>query len=392
MKNKYGRTIRACCMGYVVQAAVNNFIPLLFVFFNSAFNITLSKITLFVTVNFAVQLLVDLLSAGFVDKIGYKRTVIIADIMGAAGMICLGTLPYIIDPYIGLLISIFIYAIGGGLLEVVVSPIVEACPSDHKSGVMSLLHSFYCWGHVAVVLLSTLFFAVFGMENWRFAAFLWAIIPVVNIIYFIGAPVPEMAAEGHKTGLKDLLKRKLFWLVFILMLCAGAAEQSMSQWASAFAEKGLNIPKSSGDILGTCMFAVMMGTSRLLYSIISKKTSLKNMMLISATLCIVSYIIAGCVQNPALALVGCGLCGFSVGIMWPGTFSLSANRIPSGGTAMFAMLALGGDIGCSAGPTIVGFISEAAGDNLKTGLLAAIIFPLVLMAGILILKQKTRKA
>ncbi len=379
-------------MGYVVQAAVNNFIPLLFVFFNGSFGIPLSRITLLVTVNFAVQLLVDLLSAGFVDKIGYKRTVLLADVLAAVGMISLGTLPYIIDPYAGMLISILIYAIGGGLLEVVISPIVEACPSDHKSGVMSLLHSFYCWGHVAVVLLSTLFFAVFGMESWRFAAFMWALVPITNMIYFAGAPIPDIISEGHKAGIAKLLKRKLFWLVFVLMLCAGAAEQAMSQWVSAFAEKGLNIPKSAGDILGTCMFAVLMGTSRLLYSVISKKTSLKNMMLISSALCILSYIIAGGVQNPAVALIGCGLCGFSVGIMWPGTLSLSAKRIPSGGTAMFALLALGGDIGCSAGPTLVGFISGAAGDDLKLGLLAAIIFPLVLMLGIAALKQRSKRA
>lgn len=377
-------------MGYIVQAAVNNFLPLLFVFLNGSFGIPLSKITLLVTINFAVQLVIDLSAAGPVDKMGYKRAVMLADGLAAAGMILLGTLPYIMDPYTGILISVIIYAAGGGLLEVVLSPIVEACPSGHKAGIMSLLHSFYCWGHVAVVLLSTLFFAALGMDNWRFAAFFWAAVPFANLAYTARAPMPDVMPEEERVGVGALLRRKLFWVVFALMLCAGAAEQSMSQWASAFAEMGLGIPKSAGDILGTCMFAALMGSSRLIYSVLSKKMSLKNMMLISSVLCVVSYLIAGLSKNPMLALAGCGLCGFSVGIMWPGTFSLSASRIPAGGTAMFALLALGGDVGCSAGPTLVGLVSDGAG-GLKAGLLAAIIFPVVLFIGVVLIKKKTVK-
>ncbi len=388
MNQNYNTTIRACCMGYIVQAIVNNFIPLLFVFFNQDFGIPLSKITFLVTINFTIQLVIDLVSAGFIDKIGYRASVILADAMAAAGILALGILPYIMDPYTGMLISILLYAIGGGLLEVVVSPLVDACPSDHKAGIMSLLHSFYCWGHVAVVLLSTLFFVLFGMENWRIAAFLWAILPIVNLIHFLRVPIPKMMTEETHSGFGGLLTQGMFWLMFVLMVCSGAAEQAMSQWVSAFAEKGLNISKSTGDVLGTCMFAAMMGSSRLLYAQISKKVSLKNSMLFSSVLCVISYLIAGCIKNPAIALIGCGLCGFSVGILWPGTYSIASKRIPTGGTTMFALLALGGDIGCSGGPTLVGLISGAADDNLKLGLLAAIIFPVLLILGLLVLKRK----
>lgn len=390
IKSSYKHTIAACGLGYIIQAVVNNFVPLLFVFFSGSFGIPLSKITFLVTINFAIQLATDLLSAGFVDKIGYRASVILADIMASLGLISLGILPYIIDPYIGLFISIVLYAVGGGLLEVVVSPMVEACPSKHKAATMSLLHSFYCWGHVFVVILSTLFFKLFGMENWRYAAFIWALWPIGNIFYFLNVPIPKIAEEGSHSGFKEILTSGTFWLMFLLMICSGAAELSMSQWSSAFAEKGLNISKTMGDLLGTLMFALLMGISRLAGAKIIAKFSLKSFMIFCSGLCIVSYLLAGFAQNPILALFGCGLCGFSVGVMWPGTYSLSANRIPNGGTAMFALLALGGDLGCSGGPTLVGLVSGAFGDNLKLGVLSAVIFPIIMLIGVLVLKIKKK--
>lgn len=390
MKTSYKHTIAACSLGYVVQAVVNNFVPLLFVFFSDNFGISLSKVTFLVTINFAIQLLTDLVSAGVVSKIGYKASVITADALAAAGLISIGILPYITDPYTGLLISILMYAVGGGLLEVVVSPMVEACPTEHKASTMSILHSFYCWGHVFVVILSTLFFKLFGMENWRYAAFLWAIWPIANIFFFLNVPIPQIKDEGGEKGLKGTLSSGIFWLMFIFMVCAGAAELSMSQWSSAFAEKGLNVSKTTGDLLGTLMFALLMGISRLVGAKIIAKISLKSFMLFCSALCVISYLIAGLVQNPVIALLGCGLCGFSVGVMWPGTYSLSANKIPNGGTAMFALLALGGDIGCSAGPTLVGLISGACGDNLRIGLLSAVIFPVIFLIGVSLPKDKKK--
>ena len=391
IKTSYNHTILACGLGYVVQAIVNNFVPLLFVFLSGSFGISLSKITFLITVNFAIQLTIDLVSAGFIDRIGYRASIILANIFAAAGLIVLGILPYIIDPFTGLIISVCIYAIGGGLLEVVVSPIVEACPTTHKAATMSLLHSFYCWGHVIVVIMSTLFFKLAGMENWRFAAFLWALWPLFNIVSFMFVPVPELEKDEKTGGLKNLLSSGLFWLLFVLMLCAGASELAMSQWSSAFAEMSLNVSKTTGDLLGTLMFATLMGISRVAGAKIIEKIGLKKFLMSSSVLCIISYLIASCSQNPILGLLGCGLCGFSVGIMWPGTYSTAAKMLPKGGTAMFALLALGGDLGASGGPTLVGLVSGALGDNLKAGLLAAIIFPLILLLGIALIKEHDKE-
>lgn len=387
IKNSYTHTIFACGLGYVVQAIVNNFVPLLFVFLSGDFGISLSKITLLITINFSIQLTIDLLSAGFIDRIGYRASIIIANIFASAGLVLLGILPYIMNPFTGLLTAVCVYAIGGGLLEVVVSPIVEACPTTHKAATMSLLHSFYCWGHVIVVILSTLFFRLAGMENWRIASFLWALWPLTNIIYFTLVPIPQLEKDEKNGGLKNLLSSGLFWLLVLLMLCAGAAELAMSQWASAFAEKSLNITKTTGDLLGTLMFATLMGISRVAGVKIIAKLGLRRFLLSSCGLCIISYLIASCSQNPILGLLGCGLCGFSVGIMWPGTYSTAAKLLPSGGTAMFALLALGGDLGASGGPTLVGLVSGALGDNLKAGLLAAVVFPVVLLIGIAMIKK-----
>ena len=379
----YKLTLYSSYTGYITQAVVNSFAPLLFVTFQSEFGIPLEKITLLVTVNFTIQLLVDLVSMKVIDKIGYKPCIIAADIFAAAGVVCLGNLPYILpDAYIGILCSVFLYAIGGGLLEVLVSPIVEACPFENKAGIMSMLHSFYCWGCVIVALVSTGFFAVFGISNWRILACIWAAVPVINAFMFAKAPVPVLVPEGKGMSLKELLSTKAVWIFFILMLCSGAAEQSMSQWASAFVESALDISKTYSDLVGPCLFSVLMGTSRVLYGKFSRRWNLMAFMAGSCVLCIISYLLAALTQSAALGLIGCGLCGFSVGILWPGVFSMCSEKVPRGGTAMFAMMALGGDLGCDGGPTLAGLISSACG-NLKYGILAGIIFPVILIFGLI---------
>lgn len=384
MKQNYQKTMYACFIGYIVQAIVNNFVPLLFVTFQNTYDIPLSKITLLITINFVIQLFVDMLSAGFIDKIGYRASVIIAHICAAVGLILLAFLPELMsDSYTGILISVFFYAIGGGLIEVLISPIIEACPTDNKEKAMSLLHSFYCWGHMGVVLLSTLFFAVFGIANWRILTVIWALIPIANMVLFATAPIYSLVEEGEE-GLKlgDLFKNKVFWLMMLMMLCAGASEQSVSQWASTFAEKGLGVSKTVGDLAGPMAFAMLMGTSRLIYGKYGEKFELDKFMKYSCILCIISYLCIVFVPSSVVGLIGCAVCGFSVGIMWPGTFSKASAAIKGGGTAMFAMLALAGDMGCSGGPTLVGLISSAFGNNLKMGILFAIIFPVLLLIGV----------
>lgn len=376
----YNHTIYACYIGYIVQAIVNNFVPLLFLTFQGTFGISLDRITYLITVNFAIQLLTDFASAKLVDRIGYRSAALIAHIMAAVGLAGLGIFPYLFkNAYVGILISVCFYAVGGGLLEVIVSPIVEACPTDKKEAAMSLLHSFYCWGQVGVVLISTLFFMVAGIRYWRILAFIWALVPFFNLFYFLKVPVNALVEEGEGMNIRELIKSKMFWLFFIMMMCSGASELAMSQWASAFAESGLGISKTMGDLAGPCLFAVFMGSARAFYGKNSEKISLQQFMKLSCALCIVSYQLAALSLNPVLALAGCALCGLSVGIMWPGTFSLAAKSMRNGGTAMFAFLALAGDIGCAGGPTLVGIISNAFGDNLQKGLIFAGAFPVVLL-------------
>lgn len=386
MKNKYNKTITACFVGYIVQAIINNFVPLLFLTFQRTYDIPLSQITLLVTFNFGVQLLVDFLAVGFVDRIGYRISMVMAHILSAAGLLLLTVLPELLpSPFAGILISVMVYAVGGGLLEVLVSPVVEACPSDNKEKAMSMLHSFYCWGHVAVVLLSTVFFRTAGIENWKILAAVWAIIPICNAFAFAKVPMASLMEDGEKgLSLKELFTSKLFWVLLTMMVCAGASEQAVSQWASTFAEKGLNISKTAGDLAGPMAFAILMGTARVFYGKYGDRIHLDHFMIWSSLLCILSYLGIALFPSPLLSLAACAVCGLSVGIMWPGTFSKASAAIPKGGTAMFAFLALGGDLGCSGGPTVVGAVSSAMGENLKLGILAAVIFPALLLTGILV--------
>lgn len=382
------RTIFACFIGYVVQAIVNNFIPLLFLTFRDAYSLPLGQITFLVTFNFGVQLLVDFLSAAFVDKIGYKPSIVFAHAASALGLVLLAVLPDLMPPFAGLLIAVCVYAIGGGLIEVLVSPIMESCPTKNKEKAMSLLHSFYCWGHVGVVALSTLFFGVVGIAHWRILALLWAIVPAANLVLFLRSPVAPLLREGEKgMTARELGKSKLFWIFFLMMFCAGASEQAVSQWASAFAEQGLGVSKTIGDLAGPLSFALLMGTSRAVYGKWGDKIKLDLFITASLVLCVASYLLISLVPNPVVGLIGCGLCGFSVGILWPGTFSRASASLKRGGTRMFAFLALAGDVGCSAGPTLTGTLSSLFGDNLHLGILCGVCFPLLFLACMFCLKK-----
>lgn len=392
MKINAKTTMTACFIGYIVQAIVNNFVPLLFVTFQTTYNIPLASITLLITINFVIQLFIDAFSAWFIDKIGYKTSIILAHIFSALGLILLIFLPDLIpNHFIGILISVIVYAIGGGLIEVLVSPIMEACPSDNKEKAMSLLHSFYCWGHVGVVLISTIFFTIFSTANWKILTLIWAIIPLLNMILFTIAPIYPLTEDGEKgCNIIDLFKMPIFWLLMIMMLCSGASEQAVSQWASTFAEQGLGVSKTIGDLAGPMSFAFLMGTSRLIYGKFGEKMNLDRFMKISLVLCIGSYLVISLVPIPAISLIGCAICGFSVGILWPGTFSKASAAIKNGGTVLFAMLALAGDVGCSTGPTLAGFMSGLFNDNLKIGILFAIIFPCLMLLSLFLSQIKKK--
>ncbi len=383
--NRYNKTIVACFAGYIVQAIVNNLVPLLFLTFQNAYHIPLSKITLLITINFVLQLAVDLAAIAVVDRIGYRVSTVLAHVFAALGLAGLAFLPELFsDSFTGILIAVVVYALGGGLLEVVVSPIVEACPTDNKETAMSLLHSFYCWGQVAVVLLSTIYFQTAGIENWKYLTLLWALVPVVNGIVFCYVPIaPLVAEEEEKLSIKELCRNKMFWMFMLFMVCAGASELGVSQWASTFAEKGLSMSKSVGDLAGPMFFAVLMGSARAFYGKFGDRIDLHKFMYYSSLLCILSYLVIALSPSPVVSLIACGICGLSVGIMWPGTFSTASAGIPGGGTAMFALLALAGDLGCSSGPSVIGFVSSHFGDNLHRGILAGTVFPLLLFLGLM---------
>ena len=393
MKLTYTHTKVACYFGFVTQAIVNNFAPLLFITFTTEFDMTLSQITPLVSINFAVQLLVDLLCAKFADKLGYRACMVTAQICAAAGLAGLSFLPELFgSPFVGILIPMVLYAVGGGLLEVLCSPIVEALPSEHKEASMSVLHAFYSWGHLAVILFSTLFFSFAGIANWRYLACIWAVVPALNAVAFAKVPILRTVEEAKSMKVPELLRSGLFWMLIIVMLCAGASEMSMAQWVSAFTEAGLKVDKTLGDLAGGCIFAALMSVSRMLNAGLSRKFPRMGYMAVCGGLCVCGYLLAALSPTPVPAFIGCALCGLSCGVFWPGTFSLAARIYPAGGTALFAFLALAGDLGCSSGPGVVGLVSGIFGDRLQSGLLAVAVFPAVLVISvILLLRAEKRK-
>ena len=392
-EKNYKKTLIACYLGFVTQAIAANFTPLLFVTFKNTYEIGFEKIALIPLIFYLTQLLIDLAATKFVDKIGYRICVISSQVLSAAGLVLMAILPDLLaTPFIGILISVVLYAMGSGLIEVLVSPIVEACPFKNKEGMMSLLHSFYCWGAVGVILGSTLFFTVFGTGNWKILTLIWAIVPLLNTFNFIFCPIERLTENGDSMRTGQLFRLPLFWLLILLMICSGASEASMAQWASAFTELAMGVSKSIGDLAGPCLFAVFMGISRILYGKMSEKLDLTKTMLACGVLCVICYLMASLSSMPIIGLAGCALCGVSVGIMWPGTISISSQKCPRGGTAMFAFLALAGDLGATVSPAMVGGISNLVGGNLKIGLLVATAFPLILILGLIVLHRKFNRS
>lgn len=391
-KRNYNKTKTACYLGFITQAIASNFAPLLFLKFHNDYQISLGNIAWISTCFFFTQLLIDLFCARFVDKIGYRICVVASEVCAAAGLVGLAFLPEILpDPFVGILCSVILYAVGSGLIEVLCSPIIEACPFENKEATMSLLHSFYCWGAVGTILISTLFFLLFGMDSWKWLAVLWALIPAINVYNFATCPIEHLVEEDEGMKISELFQKPLFWIAICLMICSGASELAMAQWASAYAEAALGLSKALGDLAGPCMFAVTMGISRIIFGKYGDKMDLMKFMTASGILCVICYLLVSLSASPVIGLIGCILCGFSVGIMWPGAISISSRKFPAGGTAMFALLAMAGDLGGSIGPGIVGRVTQSVGDNIQIGMGVGLVFPLILLVMLFLLARSTIK-
>ena len=392
LRKSFKATITASCIGYFTQAILINFAPLLFITFQKEFGLSLAQLSVLIATNFATELIIDFLGTKYVSKIGYRRSVIIAQALSVIGLCMIPILPKLMaSKFLALEMAMVFCGLGGGLIEVLISPIVEACPTKRKSAIMSMLHSFYCWGQMGVVLLSTIYFRTVGIEHWEYLSLIWAIIPAIDLVLFCFVPINTLVDESEESSFGDLIKQKLFWVFLVMMLCAGATELSMSQWASAFAEAGLKVEKWVGDLLGPCLFAVCMGCARIFYATHSDKIGLKKGILISSGICIVSYLVAIFSPIPIISLIGCAMCGVGSGMLWPGTYSIATNRMPKGGVPMFGLLALAGDMGCLSGPYLTGMMSTVFGGNLKMGFLFSLIFPITLMIMVVILMKYFKK-
>lgn len=408
MKHTYKNTMYACYTGFITQAIVNNLAPLLFIIFQDKYDISFEMLGRLILINFGTQIAADFFAMRYADRIGHRKAAVAAHFFCALGLISLSILPNILpSPYTGLMIAVMIYAVGGGFIEVMVSPIMDSLPGEAKSSSMSLLHSFYCWGQMAVVLITTLLLKILGPDAWIILPVMWSVIPIYNMFQFMKVPLMPPVAEKEKMPLRQLFGARTFVLALLLMMCAGSSELAMSQWSSLFAEKGLQVPKLVGDLLGPCLFALFMGIGRTIYGTFGHRIHLKKALLGSGTLCVICYAVTVFVQIPIISLLGCALCGLSVSLMWPGTLSLTAEAFPKGGTAMFGLLAVFGDVGASIGPWMAGLVSDLAQQShklfamgqaygmapdqigLKTGLLSAIIFPIMLIVSLIMLKKES---
>lgn len=391
----YKKTLHACYRGYITQAIIVNLAPLFFIIFQDRYNVSFVTLGSIVLLNFVTQLMTDLVSIKFIEKVGYRIAAVMAHLLASIGLVLLGTLPNIMPVVPALVTATLFYSVGGGLLEVIVSPIVDSLPGEEKESSMSLLHSFYCWGQVLVILITTCLLFFIGNKNWHIIPILWAILPIYNLIKFLKVPMLPPLTSDERMPIKKLLNSKIFLVILLLMLCAGASELALAQWASLFTEKALGVSKAIGDVFGPCLFGVLMGVGRTVYGIYGGKVKLLRVLIISSLLCICAYLLASLSQNAMISLVGCALCGLSVSLMWPGMLSFASEEFKTGGTAMFGIMAVFGDMGCSVGPWVIGFVSEftiATGEAqaLRYGVLAAVIFPIVMMIGTLFLQKKRK--
>ena len=393
----YKKTKIACYLGYVTQAISINLLPLLYLTFQNEFSVSLSQLGFLATLLFAVQMAVDLLATRFGKYVSYRWGSVAACALSALGLVLMCVLPkWMPHFYVGVMLATVILSIGGGLTEVLISPLVDAIPEEGKVGEMSLLHSFYCWGVVAVILFSTAFFALVGVSYWRWLVLLWSLVPAVTAVMFACIPIPPKTEEVHShRSAPSVVRYGLFWVLMALMVFSGASEMAPAQWASFFAENNLGIPKAVGDLLGPCAFAVFQGLSRVVFSRMARRRDPRRILAWHAVGCLVAYAVIVLAPHPLLSLFGFCMCGWFVGPMWPGILSLCATRFPAGGTAMFAALALCGDVGCAAAPMMIGAVTDRlvtadwlSSSAMRGGFAVCMVFPALLVVGLWLLRKR----
>lgn len=391
LEKKYLPTKLAGYVGFIVQAIVNNFLPILFIVFQDVYGLGYEKLGRLIVINFATQMFIDFITPKIIHKLGYRRAAFLCQFTACVGLCLMAVLPrFMSNTYLAIIISIVFYATGSGLMEVILSPMIEMLPTGNKSGNMAVLHSFYCWGQTVVVPLTTLMVFIFGRENWTYIPLVWAVVPFVNMFTFLRVPIVEPDSEEKQSTFLELARTPKFVVYMVMMLCAGASEIAMSQWSSLFVEQALGVSKAIGDIVGPCLFALFMALGRVIYASLSKKVSFTRLLIWLNLLCFICYVMVALCHIAVLSLVFCALCGLSVSISWPGIYSAGARTFKTGGAVMFSAFAMCGDTGCALGPGLVGLVAEYT--NLNVGFLVAAVFPLIMViCSIYILKNRVAK-
>lgn len=378
-KINYTPTKISAYVGYFVQAIVNNFLPILFVAFQDIYGIGYEKLGRLIVFNFITQMVTDILSPKIISLLGYRKTAVMCQLIAALGLTLAAVLPNVLpNAYIGIVLAVIVYAFASGLMEVIISPMIEMLPTSNKSGNMSLLHSFYCWGQAITTVGTTLLLSAFGYRGWTYIPLIWAIVPFINAFSFIRVPIVEPQPERKSDSFRVLFSDRRFRVFMLIMLCAGASEIAMAEWASVFAQNALGVSQIAGDLAGPCAFSLFMGLGRLLYAAFSEKISYRSTVIVLGLCCAVCYYIAAFASIPIFALAACALCGFTVSILWPGTISAGAVAFPRGDAVMFSVFAMCGDIGCCIGPWLLGVVAEHF--TLNIGFAVSSFFPLLMVA------------
>lgn len=393
----YKSTIRACYIGNLVGALVTNLSPLLFVILMGSYNLSFEQVGRLVLINFFTQIIADLAFSKPVDTYGVRPFITLGHALVFIGFVMFAFSPRLFphSPYTGLMLATVVFSCGGGLLELLLSAIVQAVPSDAKAAAMSLLHSFYAWGFIVVVVLTFLMLKLFGSANWPWLFLIWSLVPLFNFFNFLRVPLPPQVPDEHRTSTRVLASTPFFIFVVLGIALGGAAEVSMSQWTSAYAETTLGLSKQTGDLLGLCLFAGLLGLGRVLYGTYGKRFDIWRVMFLGSLFAAGCYLVAALSQHPIVSLVACAFCGLGVALLWPGSVTNAAHRFPFAGASMFAILAAGGDTGAAVGPWLLGLIADQIPTDfplspLRVGMVIGTLFPLA-MAGCLLIQRHIDK-